>query len=169
MQLVTAKSRTARLLPSRSSRRMGALTLQPGWVSRDILSPLSPAIVNGVVFALASGESRSGDRSLGNGQSVHPMQSCMPWMAPRVRNSGIAATPSRPLFTAVGWPLEEGVCMWEATTGHSTRSASRWNIRQEEIDEDRQSTLQITAETQRRRETMRRTCRILPVLSSRKA
>jgi outer membrane protein assembly factor BamB len=39
----------------------GRITLQPGWVSSDILSPLSLAIVNGVVFALASGESRSGD------------------------------------------------------------------------------------------------------------
>jgi outer membrane protein assembly factor BamB len=39
----------------------GTFTLQPGWASRDMLSPLSPAIVNGVVFALASGEFRSGD------------------------------------------------------------------------------------------------------------
>ena len=39
----------------------GSFTLQPGWASRDMLSPLSPAIVNGVVFALASGEFSSGD------------------------------------------------------------------------------------------------------------
>ena len=31
-------------------------TLQPQWVSRDLTSPVTPAIVNGVVFALASGE-----------------------------------------------------------------------------------------------------------------
>jgi len=42
----------------------GVLTLQPGWVSRDMISPLPPAIVNGVVFALASGEFRSGDARL---------------------------------------------------------------------------------------------------------
>jgi outer membrane protein assembly factor BamB len=42
----------------------GSFTLQPGWVSRDLLSPLPPAIVNGVVFALASGEFRSGDARL---------------------------------------------------------------------------------------------------------
>jgi outer membrane protein assembly factor BamB len=42
----------------------GAPTLQPGWVSRDMISPLTPAIVNGVVFALASGEFRSSDAKL---------------------------------------------------------------------------------------------------------
>jgi len=39
----------------------GALTLRPGWISRDMISPLVPAIVNGVVFALSSGEFRSSD------------------------------------------------------------------------------------------------------------
>ena len=34
----------------------GAPTLQPQWVSRDLASPVTPAVVNGVVFALASGE-----------------------------------------------------------------------------------------------------------------
>jgi outer membrane protein assembly factor BamB len=33
--------------------------LQPGWVSRNILSPLPPIVVNGVVFAVAAGEYRS--------------------------------------------------------------------------------------------------------------
>jgi len=42
----------------------GAPTLQPGRVSRDMISPLTPAIVNGVVFALASGEFRSSDARL---------------------------------------------------------------------------------------------------------
>ena len=42
----------------------GGLALQPGWVSRDMISPLPPAIVNGVVFALASGEFRSNDTQL---------------------------------------------------------------------------------------------------------
>jgi outer membrane protein assembly factor BamB len=39
----------------------GAPTLQPGWVSRDMVAPVAPAIVNGVVFAIASGEHRSSD------------------------------------------------------------------------------------------------------------
>jgi hypothetical protein len=34
----------------------GAPTLQPQWISRDLVSPVTPAVVNGVVFALASGE-----------------------------------------------------------------------------------------------------------------
>ena len=33
----------------------GKPSLQPGWVSRDIASPVTPLIVNGVVFALSSG------------------------------------------------------------------------------------------------------------------
>jgi outer membrane protein assembly factor BamB len=34
----------------------GAPTLQPQWVSRDLTGPLTPVAVNGVLFALASGE-----------------------------------------------------------------------------------------------------------------
>jgi outer membrane protein assembly factor BamB len=34
----------------------GVLSLQPAWVSRDMTAPVTPTIVNGVVFALASGE-----------------------------------------------------------------------------------------------------------------
>jgi outer membrane protein assembly factor BamB len=41
-----------------------APTLRPRWVSRDMVSPLPPAIVNGVVFALSSGEFRSSDPQL---------------------------------------------------------------------------------------------------------
>jgi outer membrane protein assembly factor BamB len=33
----------------------GKLSLQPGWVSRDLASPLPPIVVNGIVFALAGG------------------------------------------------------------------------------------------------------------------
>ena len=46
----------------------GIPALQPGWVSRDMVSPLTPAIVNGVVFALSSGEFRSNDPKLGVAQ-----------------------------------------------------------------------------------------------------
>jgi PQQ-like domain len=35
----------------------GAPSLSPQWVSRDLVAPVTPAVVNGVVFALASGES----------------------------------------------------------------------------------------------------------------
>lgn len=39
----------------------GTATLQPGWISRDMTSPLTPIVVNGVVFAVAGGEYSPGD------------------------------------------------------------------------------------------------------------
>jgi len=33
----------------------GKLSLQPGWVSRDLAAPLPPIVVNGIVFALSGG------------------------------------------------------------------------------------------------------------------
>ena len=48
----------------------GAPTLQPGWISRDLISPLTPTIINGVVFAVSSGEFRSGDPKLNAAQRV---------------------------------------------------------------------------------------------------
>jgi hypothetical protein len=39
----------------------GAPTLQPGWASRDLVSPLTPTIINGVVFVTSSGEFRPSD------------------------------------------------------------------------------------------------------------
>jgi outer membrane protein assembly factor BamB len=38
--------------------------LEPGWVSRDLVSPLPPMVVNGVVFAVSSGEYRTSDASV---------------------------------------------------------------------------------------------------------
>jgi outer membrane protein assembly factor BamB len=42
----------------------GAPTLRPRWVSRELVSPVTPTIVNGVIFALSSGEFRSTDPQL---------------------------------------------------------------------------------------------------------
>jgi hypothetical protein len=42
----------------------GKPSLQPAWVSRDMVSPGPATIVNGVVFALASGEFHSNDAGL---------------------------------------------------------------------------------------------------------
>jgi outer membrane protein assembly factor BamB len=36
----------------------GAITLEPGWQSRDLVSPLGPVVVNGMVLAVSSGEFR---------------------------------------------------------------------------------------------------------------
>ena len=38
----------------------GVPTLQPGWTSREIVSPLTPMVINGVVFAVSSGPGPSG-------------------------------------------------------------------------------------------------------------
>jgi outer membrane protein assembly factor BamB len=42
----------------------GALTLEPGWASRDLISPLPPLVINGVVFAVSTGEYRSKDAKM---------------------------------------------------------------------------------------------------------
>jgi hypothetical protein len=42
----------------------GTVGLQPIWTSRDMVSPAPPTVVNGVVFAISSGEFRSGDSQL---------------------------------------------------------------------------------------------------------
>jgi outer membrane protein assembly factor BamB len=39
----------------------GALTLQQAWASRDLVSPLPPTIINGVVFVTSGGEFRTND------------------------------------------------------------------------------------------------------------
>jgi outer membrane protein assembly factor BamB len=44
--------------------RNGAISLEPGWLSRDLVSPLTPVIINGVVFAVSSGEFRPADSSV---------------------------------------------------------------------------------------------------------
>jgi PQQ-like domain len=38
-----------------------APTLQPDWVSRNLVSPLTPTIINGVIFATSGGEFRTND------------------------------------------------------------------------------------------------------------
>jgi outer membrane protein assembly factor BamB len=48
----------------------GAPTLQPGWVSRDLTSPLPPTVINGVVFAVSGGEYRTSDSKLNAAQRV---------------------------------------------------------------------------------------------------
>lgn len=42
----------------------GAMTLQPGWASRDLVAPLVPTIINGVVFVTSSGEFRTNDKKM---------------------------------------------------------------------------------------------------------
>lgn len=42
----------------------GSPSLEPGWISRDLVSPLPPIVVNGVVFAASSGAFSGGDSSM---------------------------------------------------------------------------------------------------------
>ena len=44
--------------------RNGGISLEPGWLSRNLISPLTPIIINGVVFAVSSGEFQPADDSL---------------------------------------------------------------------------------------------------------
>ena len=46
----------------------GKLSLVPGWQSPDLTSPLAPIVVNGMVFAVSSGEFRGGPPSLSAAQ-----------------------------------------------------------------------------------------------------
>ncbi|MGH9801577.1 MAG: hypothetical protein ACRD82_14535, partial [Blastocatellia bacterium] len=41
----------------------GTPTFQPGWASRDLTSPLTPTIINNVVFVTSSGEFRASDKT----------------------------------------------------------------------------------------------------------
>jgi outer membrane protein assembly factor BamB len=45
-----------------------SITLTPGWASRNLTSPLAPIVVNGVVFAVSSGEHRGTGASLSAAQ-----------------------------------------------------------------------------------------------------
>lgn len=42
----------------------GIFALEKGWVSRDLVAPLAPALVNGVVFAVAGGDGRTQPRGV---------------------------------------------------------------------------------------------------------
>jgi outer membrane protein assembly factor BamB len=44
--------------------RNGDITLEPGWVSRDLMSPLTPIIMNGVVFAVSSRQGRPAGKTV---------------------------------------------------------------------------------------------------------
>jgi hypothetical protein len=46
----------------------GAPTLQPAWASRELVAPLVPTIINGVVFVTSSGEFRTSDSKVTTAQ-----------------------------------------------------------------------------------------------------
>jgi len=60
MRWVLASSRNA-VVAWKVVDKNGAPGFERGWTSRDLMSPLPPVVVNGVVFALSSGELAPGD------------------------------------------------------------------------------------------------------------
>ena len=53
----------------------GTPSLEPGWISRDMVSPLPPIIVNGVVFAASSGAGHTSDAPI---SAEHPARHSSP-------------------------------------------------------------------------------------------
>ena len=104
------RSRTARSSRSRSSIRTARRRCSRSGSSRDLASPVTAAVVNGVVFALASGESRHGDaRAAGEARrrrcctrsTRRPARSCGR-AAPRSRRS-CGASGRRPVTARSMW------------------------------------------------------------------
>lgn len=52
----------------------GVPTLQAAWASRDLVAPLTPTIINGVVFAVSSGEFRTNDAKVTAAQRAQRSQ-----------------------------------------------------------------------------------------------
>lgn len=52
------------ILAWKLSEEGGKLALTPGWASRNLVSPLTPTIINGVVLATSSGEFRTNDTKM---------------------------------------------------------------------------------------------------------
>jgi outer membrane protein assembly factor BamB len=85
--------------------RGGALELQPAWVSPDLVSPVTPTFVNGVVFALSSGEARA------TGQ--RPTNAVLYALdAATGKRCGTAAPRSRRRCTRSALPSTTARCTW---------------------------------------------------------
>ena len=52
------------ILAWKLSDENGKVALQPAWASRNLVSPLTPTIINGVVFATSGGEFRTNDSKM---------------------------------------------------------------------------------------------------------
>jgi len=90
----------------------GAPALQPGWISRDMVSPLPPIVVNGVIFALSGGSSRAILYAL-DGSTGKELWNSGDKIATFVRRGGLAAGGSRVYVAsqdgtqyAFGFPIE---------------------------------------------------------------
>lgn len=93
----------------------GAARLEPGWISRDMVSPLPPIVVNGVIFALSAGKQGSGNAVL---YALDPATGKELWssgsaIASYVSGGGLAAGGARVYVAAhdgvqyaFGFPIE---------------------------------------------------------------
>jgi outer membrane protein assembly factor BamB len=90
----------------------GALTLQAGWTSREIASPLPPTIVNGVVFAASGGSSNAVVYAL-DGTTGKELWNSGKSITSSMRGGGLSAGSSQVYlgtydgtFYAFGFPIE---------------------------------------------------------------
>jgi len=90
----------------------GALTLQTGWTSREIASPLAPLIINGVVFAASGGSSNAVVYAL-DGTTGKELWNSGKSISSSMRGGGLSAGGSQVYlgtydgtFYAFGFPIE---------------------------------------------------------------
>jgi outer membrane protein assembly factor BamB len=80
----------------------GKLSLQPGWVSRDLTTPMTPLIVNGVVFAVSKGKAAAAAATSATPAVVYALNGVD---GKELWNSGTTITsyvPGRSLWSATG-------------------------------------------------------------------
>jgi outer membrane protein assembly factor BamB len=75
----------------------GKSKLEPGWVSGEMISPLTPIIVNGVIFAVSSGEYHPADAKLSTADRVRQSTNAVlyaldPFTGKELWSSGTAIT-----------------------------------------------------------------------------
>jgi hypothetical protein len=105
-----------------------APTLQPAWRSRDLTSPLGPIVVNGMVFAVSSGEYRPTGSAPGTATPNAPItRCCISSTARPARRCGPAARRS-PRSHAAACPPAPDRSTWSRSTITCMPSAFRWSI-----------------------------------------
>ena len=111
---------TGAILAVKVTSQNGAPALQPGWVSENIAAPITPIVVNGVVFA-ASGPANAPARLHAlNGTNGKTM-----W-----QSGAPSARPSRPGASG----RVRVTCSSERATARCTRSGSTWSaVRQPSV------------------------------------
>ena len=102
----------------------GQPALKPQWVSPDIKTPLTPAVINGVVFAVTGAKIRSRIRDDGprRRRCARRAPCCTRSTAQQARRCGPVERRSQLQSVAPDHPVETARCMWLRKTEPSTRS-----------------------------------------------